>query len=76
MEKQQNYNTRKTTAKVCAKTVRVGRKGQIRKLRTSKRNEAGTSGFDWLNLMLNLLKLKYLFNFQQIKQIFSPSICQ
>ena len=47
---QQSHNTRKTTAKVCAKTVRVGRKGQIRKLMTSKSNKAGTSGFNLLNL--------------------------
>ena len=47
---QQSHNTRKTTAKVCAKTVRVGRKGQIRKLRTTKGNKARTSGFELLNL--------------------------
>ena len=54
--KQQSYNMRKTTAKVRAKTVRIVRKGQIRKLRTTKHNKAGKSGLDLLNLMLNLEK--------------------
>ena len=67
MEKQKaeqhRYNTRKTTAKVCAKTLRIGPKGQIRKLKTSKSNEAGTSGFDLLNLILNLNNyINLLFN--------------
>ena len=72
---QQSHNIGKTTAKVCAKTVRIGQKGQIGKLRTSKSNKARTSGFDLLNIIINLEKL-YLLTFQQIKQIFSPSICQ